>query len=385
MRVLAAFDKFKDSVSAPAACEAAAVAVAGLGAAWSVDSCPMSDGGEGFADALTRAAGGHTMTATVTGPRGAQTPCSFGVVEAATIPGAARELLGLGPAMDRLAVLDMASASGLALLKPELRDPMLASSEGTGELILAAAAGADAILLGVGGSATSDFGLGAMAAMGIRFVDETGRIIERIVPANWHRLAGIEGTVNVAAPPIRIACDVDNPLLGPRGAASVYGPQKGLRPVDGAVLEREGERIASMVCRHFGRPRGLAGEKGAGAAGGMAFGLMAATGARILPGFELVCSWLDLRARLACADVILTGEGRFDDTSLAGKGPGAVVRMALALGKKVHLFAGQVSLSSPIPGLSTHTITPPGMPLAEALACTPALLRASVREALVTG
>jgi glycerate kinase len=140
--------------------------------------------------------------------------------------------------------------------------------------------------------------------------------------------------------------------------------------------------VAGLVCRHFGKKEGLASEAGAGAAGGIAFGLMAAAGARLLRGFELVAAWLDLDSRLAAADLVLTGEGRFDESSLSGKGPGAVVRRALALGKPVHVFAGQVALDRQIPGLSTHPVTPRGMPLAEALTKTSSLLEAAVREAI---
>jgi glycerate kinase len=277
----------------------------------------------------------------------------------------------------------MASASGLALLDGEMRDPLRASSVGTGQLIRAAAATrVRAIVLGAGGSATNDLGLGALGALGIGFAAEPGTNLEFPVPADWPRIWGIIGQLPKAFPPILIACDVDNPLFGPRGATAVYGPQKGLRPGDAAFFETQGARIAAMLCRHFGRPESLAAEPGAGAAGGIAFGFMAATGARLLPGFELVASWLDLDARLAAADIVLTGEGRFDETSLSGKGPGAVVSRALALGKTVHVFAGQVGPVKSLPRLFAHAITPPGMPLGDAMAEAPSLLSSSVRQVL---
>jgi glycerate kinase len=231
----------------------------------------------------------------------------------------------------------------------------------------------------VGGSATNDLGLGALAALGLEFSTDSGTLLQPPLPADWPGLRRIGGRIDPDLPPILIACDVDNPLLGPRGAAAIYGPQKGLRPADAAGLEAESARLATLLCRHFGRPESLAGEPGAGAAGGTAFGLMAA-GARLLAGSELVAAWLDLDARLAVADVVLTGEGCFDETSLSGKGPGAVIRRALALGKPVHLFAGQVALGRAIPGLSTHAITPPDLPLADALAATAALLSQAVQS-----
>jgi len=387
MRVLAAFDKFRDSVSAPAACDIAASAIAGARPGWQVDSCPLADGGEGFADILTRAAGGDVVRLAVAGPRGGEVAAAFGVVSIDKIPRGARALLGVvaGP-KGRVAIVEMAAASGLSLLDPGMRDPMLASSGGTGQLIRAAGgAGVDAIILGVGGSATNDLGLGALGALGVEFAAGSGERIDPAVPAKWPVIERISGSVPDSLPPILIACDVDNPLLGPRGAASVYGPQKGLRAADAGGLERESARLAGMLCRHFGRPDSLALVPGAGAAGGTAFGLMAAAGARLLPGFGLFSAWVDLDERLAAADIVITGEGRFDGTSLSGKGPGTVVKRALARGKAVHVFAGEVSLREEIPGLTAHAITPAGMPLAEALAAAPGLLLASVKRAFGPG
>jgi glycerate kinase len=382
MRVLAAFDKFKGSVSATEACGIAAAAVVAE-KGWDVDECPLSDGGEGFMDILTRAAGGCVSRIPVTGPRGREVEAAFGIVSLHRIPQGARARLPAGGGPGAIAVAEMASASGLSLLKPGERDPLRASSAGTGQLILAAAATrVRAILLGVGGSATSDLGLGALGALGIGFSDGSGGSIESPVPAEWPRIEAIGGQVPGSVPPILIACDVDNPLLGARGAAAVYGPQKGLRPEDAAFLEAQSARIAGIVCGHFGRPVGLAEQPGAGAAGGIAFGLMAGAGARLMPGFELVASWIDLDARLAAADIVLTGEGRFDETSLRGKGPGAVVSRALALGKPVHVFAGEVRFERSVPGLFVHAITPAAMALDSALAEAPALLSRAVRTEL---
>ena len=376
MRVLAAFDKFKGSVSAPAACDIAAGANTGARAGGVVDSCPLADGGEGFAGILTRSAGGSVSQLAVTGPRGKQVDAAYGIVPIERIPRSARSRLGLASSLSgSLAIIEMASASGLALLEIAKRDPFRASSIGTGQLIRSAAsAGVRAILLGVGGSATHDLGLGALGALGIRFVTATGRMLEPAIPADWPLIELIDGLVPESIPQILIACDVDNPLLGPRGATRVYGPQKGLKPENASFLEDQTARVASLLCRHFRQPDDLAMQPGAGAAGGIAFGLMVASGAKLLPGFELFASWVDLDARLKEADIVVTGEGRFDETSLTGKGPGAVVRRALALGKKVHVFAGQVALPEKIPGLITHAITPPGMPLDEALSNAPDLL-----------
>jgi glycerate kinase len=383
MRVLVAFDKFKGSIGAPEACAVAARVIAGLGPAWRADCCPLTDGGDGFTGILTKAAGGREAALSVSGPRGAPVKATIGIVAVDGIPrGARARFQAAGPGAS-LAVVEMAAASGLALLEPAQRDPLRASSRGTGELIWAAAqAGVQSVLLGVGGSATHDLGLGALGALGIGFADGSGRPIDGIVPADFARLERIGGRLVGPIPPVLIACDVDNPLLGPRGAAALYGPQKGLRPADAAELERQSVRVAELLCRHFGRPGDLAAQPGAGAAGGTAFGLMAAAGATLVPGFELVAAWLDIEGRLAGADLLVTGEGRFDDTSLSGKGPGAVARMALSLGMTVHVFAGQVALSRAIPGLVVHEITPSGMPMDEALAGAPRLLESALRRAL---
>jgi glycerate kinase len=367
MRALIAFDKFKDALSAPEACERAAAALRAVRPSWQLDLCPFTDGGEGFARILTTVAGGERRVVRVTGPRGAPVEAGFGLVEGTRIPEAARALLEL-PAGRRLAVIEMAEASGLALLPPAERDPWQTTTYGTGELLQhAVEAGAEAILLGVGGSATHDLALGALAALGWRFLDASGQAVARPTPAQWTKIVRIDGGPGAALPPIRIACDVTNPLLGPHGAAAVYSPQKGLREADRPALEAESARLAALLCAHSGRPASLVDASGAGAAGGCAFGLMAATGARLLPGSAFVAAWLDLARRLADADLVLTGEGRFDESSLAGKGPGAIAAQALALGKTVHVFAGAVATLPPRAELHTHALSPAGLPLAQAL------------------
>lgn len=369
-RVLLAFDKFKDALTAQAAGRAVAATLHELQPGWSIDLAPLTDGGEGFATILTQAAKGREVPCVATGPRGGRQPAGFGLVPVPAIPAGARaqlQLSGESKAGATVAIIEMAAISGLALLPQDQRDPWQTTTFGTGELMReAAAAGAGAILLGVGGSATNDLGLGALAALGLEFTDAVGRPVHPPIPAEWSRIVRISGRVPATLPPVFIACDVTNPLLGPRGAAAVYGPQKGLRPVDHARLERETERIADLLCDHCGQPGALKGLPGTGAAGGISFGLMAAGGAKLLPGFDLVAAWLDLETKLAAADIVITGEGRFDESSLEGKGPGAVAARALALGKTVHVFAGQVAAAAR-PGLALHAITPPGTPLAQAL------------------
>jgi glycerate kinase len=381
-RVLLAFDKFKDALTAQQAGEAAAAALREKHPGWTLDQAPLADGGEGFATILTQAAKGRELSVAATGPRGGRQPAGFGLVSVSAIPAQARaqlQLSGEANAGAIVAVIEMAAISGLALLPPDQRDPWQTTTFGTGELMReAAAAGARAILLGVGGSATNDLGLGALAALGLEFTDAAGRPVHPPVPAEWSRIVRVSGRVLATLPPVYIACDVINPLLGPRGAAAVYGPQKGLRPADHARLEQESERIAGLLCAHCGQPGSLKDLPGTGAAGGISFGLMAAAGAILLPGFDLVSAWLDLETKLAEADIVITGEGRFDGSSLEGKGPGAVVARALALGKTVHVFAGQVTAAGR-PGLALHAITPPGTPLAQALRDSSRNLASAVR------
>jgi glycerate kinase len=376
LRVLLAFDKFKDALTAREACELAARALGDRHGDWQLDLCPLTDGGEGFAEILVGAAGGTLVPIKVEGPRGAPLTAPVGLVSPAMIPPAALARLGLEAPPSpggKIAVIEMASASGLALLVPALRDPWRTSSIGTGQLIRAAAdLGATGVLLGVGGSATHDLGLGALSALGFGFLAADGRPLQPPVPATWDRLIRVGGRLAASIPPIRIACDVDHPLLGPRGAAATFAPQKGLRAADYDRLEAESGRLAALLCAYAGQPADLAGRPGAGAAGGIAFGLMAAAGARLLPGSAVVAAWLDLEARLAAADLVLTGEGRFDASSWEGKGPGAIAARARALGKPVRVYAGLVDLPRPSddPGLVFHAITPVGTPLPQALADT---------------
>ena len=365
MRVLVAFDKFKDALTAPAACSIATTVLREVRPDWRVAACPLADGGEGFATILTDAVGGVWQEVEVTGPRGARVAAGFGMVWVPALPGDARQRLDIGGA-ERLAVIEMASASGLQSLPPEQRDPWATDTRGTGELMRAAiTAGADAILLGVGGSATHDVGVGALTALGWRAEREDGSLVAAICPEGWPELARLVPP-GECLPPIRIACDVTNPLLGERGAATVFGPQKGLRADDLQWLEAETARVAGLIADAVDRP-GLEMTPGAGAAGGIAYGFLTAAGAQLVPGFDLVEEWLDLANKIESADLVITGEGRFDESSLEGKGPGALARKALASGKRVWVFAGALEVPEPPPGCELHAVTPPGTPLIKAL------------------
>jgi len=388
--VLVAFDKFKGALDAERACGVVAEVIQRERPAWSVDVAPLTDGGEGFCRIMTLAAGGVLETRHATAPlfdasgEAAPVKAHVGLVELRSVPQAARALLGLSAGAERLALVDMASVNGLVLVPPAERDVYRSCTRGTGELLLAAGElGVDAILLGVGGSATSDLGLGALAALGWRFETAAGQVLLP-VPACWDRIERV-----VPGPPrlpaLRIACDVDNPLLGPRGAAAVYGPQKGLAPSAASGFDVAAERVARLVCAAVGAGPELTTSAGAGAAGGIAFGLNAAVGARLVPGSALVDAWLGLDARVRAADWVLTGEGRFDASSWAGKGPGALVRAAQRHGRRWAVFAGSVAIGrdarrrAATDGGQLVAITARGEPVARALPQTAENLARSVR------
>ena len=385
MKILIAFDKFKDSLTAFQACEIAERILRAKHPSWALDLCPLSDGGDGFAEILTRAAGGQLSKLSVVGPRDGRVEASLGLVQLDRIPTTARALLAL-PAFaeasaDFIAIVEMASASGLSLLAPDRHDPWQTTTLGTGQLIRAAAdLKAVAVVLGVGGSATHDLGLGALCALGLEFCTADGKNLFSPVPADWLRLASIAGALIPSLPPIRIACDVNNPLFGSNGAAAVFGRQKGLKPEDHERIESAGARVAAQLCDFCGQPRSLVERSGTGAAGGIAFGLMVAARARLIPGFPLASAWLDLDARLAAADLVITGEGRFDASSLGGKGPGAIAARARQLGKPVHVFAGAANLDAKSETF-LHSITPEGMPLEQALRETAVNLAKAIEQA----
>jgi glycerate kinase len=386
MRVLIAFDKFKDALSAIEACEVAARVLHERHPDWTLDLCPLSDGGDGFEEVLGRVVSGKRTMLQVTGPRGGLIEAGFTLVPESQIRASVRAQLNFsapGAGEPSLAIIEMATASGLALLPPSQRSPWQTTSRGTGQLIGAAAdLGANAILLGAGGSATHDLGLGALSALGMEFRNASGTAIRPPVPANWEQIVRVEGTLSSTIPPIHIACDVTHPLLGPTGAATVFAPQKGLQPDELQALEEASERMAQLLCSHCQQPETLSGVAGTGAAGGFAFGFVCAARAKLLPGYALVADWLDLEARLAASDLVLTGEGKFDASSLRGKGPGALLSRALTLRKPVHLFAGQVVSPTAHDLLSLHEITPTDIPLDRALSDAAAFLSSALRRAL---
>jgi glycerate kinase len=254
------------------------------------------------------------------------------------------------------AILEMAAASGLAALPPPPA-PRVANTYGTGLLIAdALAGGATRILLGIGGSATTDGGAGALAALGVRFLDAAGRALDP-TPSALAGLAAIDAAgldPRLAAISLEVACDVENPLLGPAGAAAVYGPQKGAGPADVAFLDAVLTRLADLATAATGRD--LRDLPGAGAAGGLGWGLATFAGARLVRGFDVVAQLVGLAAALRGAALCVTGEGRIDAQSLDGKVVGGVAALAQAAGVAVLAIGGSVD-PQVVPQLRARGVT----------------------------
>jgi glycerate 2-kinase len=324
-RVVIAPQSFKGSADAVAV--AAAIA-RGVRRVWPRADCvelPLADGGEGTALALVRATGGEMRNARVHDPLGREIDAQWGVLGDRTT-----------------AVLEMAAASGLPLLRNEERDPRITSTRGTGELILAAAAsGAQRIVIGIGGSATNDGGAGMARAFGYRFFGADGGELPE-GGAALALLVRIEGQTDprLVRPAIDVACDVRNPLLGPEGATAVYGPQKGATPEIQRELEAALARYADVVERFVGRD--VRTVPGAGAAGGLGAGLIAFLDARLVSGASLVLDAVGFDKRLVGAALVVTGEGRIDGQSIYGKLTHAVTVAAKRRGVAVVAVAGTV-------------------------------------------
>jgi glycerate kinase len=326
--MVAAPDKFKGTLTAQQAAEA-------LAAGWrrgdpraEVEVVPVADGGDGTLDALLAALGGERRHARVTGPLGDPVEAEYGLAHTSE---------GL------IAIVEMARASGLGLMDRNHRDPLRASTFGTGELILAACRhDPTRLIVGVGGSATTDGGAGAAQAIGVRLLDEQGEDL----PSGGEpleRLARIDVTTihpSVRGLRVTVASDVDNPLIGPQGASAVFGPQKGATGEDVALLEQALGHLAAVIHRDLGID--IRQIPGGGAAGGLGAGLVAFLGARLRPGFDLVAEVLDLSARLHRADIAVTGEGRFDRQSVRGKAPARVLEMAREARCRTILVAGEI-------------------------------------------
>lgn len=365
MRIVIAPDKFKGCLSAAHAACAIAEGVRRRRPDAEIDLCPQADGGEGFVEAMLGAMPGRLHHTRVVGPRPDQT-----VV-------AAWGLLEDGPT----AVIEMSAASGLALLPQSQRDPMRTTTHGTGQLLLAAyAAGARRILLGIGGSATIDAGLGCCNAVGHTVLLDDGEpavTTEPLAGGDLERVRLIKRGRGspLDRVPIEVACDVTNPLLGPEGAAFVYGPQKGATDDQVIYFERQHRRLAE-ACFKLEE----AWTPGAGAAGGLGWAMISFFTARLVRGIELVASATRLAGRLEHADLCITGEGCFDRQSFSGKTAAGVAEVCRRLGVPCLLVAGRIEADPTDWFAAAEQATPAEMPLPQALRDAPRLIADSAER-----
>ncbi|HQK75880.1 MAG TPA: glycerate kinase [Candidatus Hydrogenedentes bacterium] len=368
MRVVIAPDSFKECLTAD---EVAGAIEEGVRRALPdcVTVCvPMADGGEGTVDALIAATNGRIVELTGTGPMGTPVATRYG-------------LLGDGES----AVIEMAAVSGLPLVRTEERDPRIATTYGTGELLCDALnRGASRIIIGLGGSATNDGGAGAAQALGVSLRDAAGREL----PWGGAALARL-ATIDLSRRHPRLnqcvleaACDVDNPLCGPTGASRVYGPQKGAGPTVVEELDAALRHFGDVIEEQLGVP--VLDVPGAGAAGGLGAGLVAFAGGVLRPGVDIVADACKLTSRIAGAELVITGEGRIDAQTPHGKTPAGVAKAARQLGIPVVAIAGSLG-----PGYdAVHdcgireviSIQSGTMSLAEAMARAPELLAAAAER-----
>ena len=335
-RIIAAFDSFKGSLTSREAGEAFRRGFIAECPDADVEVFTIADGGEGMAEAISEGVGGVMVSKVVSDPLGRKIEARYALINGGAT-----------------AVIAMSSASGLTLLKPEERNPLIASTFGTGELIVdALERGCREIIMGLGGSATNDCGVGMLRALGYRFYDAAGEelcdtisILERvesISTAERHPLLmGVKFTA---------AVDVDNPLYGAQGAAYIFAPQKG-------ALPEMVERLDRALC-HFAEvvDADAAEVAGAGAAGGMGYALHTMLGARMRPGIEIVLALLDFERRAKGASLVVTGEGSIDAQTLHGKAPAGVLAAAQRLGIPVVALGGRVECESALLAGGFHAV-----------------------------
>ena len=344
-RIIAAFDSFKGSLTSREAGEAFRRGFMEVRPDAEVEVLAIADGGEGMAEAICEGVGGVMVAKQVNDPLGRRVEAHYALINEGDT-----------------AVIAVSSASGLTLLSPDERNPLIASTYGTGELIVdALERGCSKIIMGLGGSATNDCGVGMLRALGYRFYDSAGEeltetisILERVASISTAQRNPLLMGVRFTA-----AVDVDNPLYGPMGAAHIFAPQKGASPEVVERLDRALRHYAEVVDKESAEVAG------AGAAGGMGYALHTMLGARMCPGIEIVLALLDFERRAEGAALVVTGEGSIDAQTLHGKAPAGVLRAAQRLSIPVVALGGRVEGIEELlaGGFShVHAITPFGQP-----------------------
>ncbi len=326
MKIIAAPNAFKGSLTATEAAIAMEAGIRKILPEAEVVQVPVADGGDGLVDVAVEALNGEMRSVEIAGPRNSPLKANFCYVKS----------------MD-LVTVEMALASGLALLPENLQDPTLTTTFGTGELIKTGLdLGVTRINVGIGGSATNDGGIGMAQALGARFLDKDGRELPGIGASLASivkiDLSGLDP--RIADTTVEAVCDVDNPLYGPKGAAFVYGPQKGASPEQVKELDKGLKNLAEIIQNDLGMD--VADMPGAGAAGGLGAGLHAFLGAKLCKGIDLIFDLVGLPEKLSGADLVLTGEGQIDFQTVFGKAPGGVGIAARAQGIPCFAIAGSI-------------------------------------------
>jgi glycerate kinase len=370
VNIVVAPNAFKGSLSAAQAAAAMGDGVRRVFADARIHSVPVADGGDGLLDTLEIPLQAERQVRRVCGPLGETTQAAF-----------------LYSPTRRLAVIEMAAAAGLALLPPDRLDALQASTQGVGQLLEAALdLGARHIVLGIGGSATTDAATGLATALGMRFLDKTGQVLAGC-GANLSHIRHIDtGSLDrrLAGVRLDVACDVDNPLLGEHGAAQIYAPQKGASAAEVTLLDQGLANLADVIEQQLGVDvRSL---PGGGAAGGMGAGLQAFFQAELKPGAQLVLELLQVEDAIAAADLVLTGEGRLDYQTRYGKAPGAVAALASKHAVPCIAVAGMLDDSAyelnDAGFAAVFSLCPGPIPLQQAVANTAAYLARSTEQAM---
>ena len=377
MKILIAPDKFKGALNAPDVAQNIAKGLRDALSDVEIEIVPMADGGEGTAEAICDARGCSWVQCKAHDPLGREIYARYGWID-----------------REKLAVTEMSEAAGMRRLSESERDPIRATTFGIGEMILdATKRGANEIIIGLGGSATNDGGFGMARALGFRFFSDDEELTGTVT--GLENLARIEAPVaagvspaNSRTQPARLppqlkiiaAVDVKNPLLGEYGATRVFGPQKGVSKSDLDNLERALTRLADVVATEFGFD--YRDEAGAGAAGGLGFGLLSFCDATIRPGFQVVAEAVGLELKMKDVDVVITGEGSLDRQTLEGKTPVGVARLARKFGKPVLAFVGRATKDPEVLNIfeGIYENARPGMSEKENMKRAAQLLRENARE-----
>ena len=366
VRILIAPDKFKGALNAREVAQNIAKGLLDVLPDAQIEVVPMADGGEGTAEAICDARGCSWLECKAHDPLGREIDARYGWID-----------------QEKLAVMEMSEAAGMRRLSESERDPIRATTFGVGEMILdATKRGANEIIIGLGGSATNDGGFGMARALGFRFFGDGDRRDSIELPSLplLKRIERPKARRNWNRPRIVAAVDVKNPLLGENGATRVFGPQKGASKSDLDNLERALTKLADVVATEFGFD--YRNETGAGAAGGLGFGLLSFCGATIRPGFEVVAEAVGLEPKMKDADLVITGEGSLDRQTLEGKTPVGVARLARKLGKPVFAIVGRASEDRELREIfeGIYQNARPGMSQQENMKRAAELLRENARE-----